>query len=52
VQYRSKKQGDDIITSYILERQKAPYYINDKETVAELLDLCKKTYEKACEGVK
>jgi len=52
VQYRSKKQGDDIVTSYILERQKAPYYINDKKTVAELLDLCKKTYEKGCEGVK
>lgn len=52
LQYRSKNQADGLIISYILGRKKTPYFTLNKKTVQELSDLCKKTYEKACEVIK
>jgi len=52
LQFQSKKQADQLITSYISNRQQAMYYVANKQTVEELRSLCKKTYEKACEKVK
>ena len=50
--YRSKEKAKQLITRYIDERQKALYFRRDKNTLFQLSQLCKKTYENACGGIK
>jgi len=50
--YRSQKQAEDFITLYSGRKQKAPYFIQNKNAVEELLNLCKKTYKKACDNIR
>ncbi len=51
VKYESRKQAEQLITTYIANRKKASFFSADKQTFTELKNLCAKTFNKGCKSL-